>query len=125
MSDTTNITRAALSGSEDLYAVLGIGPEADATQIEHAFRILARRLHPDTRALDADAGQETFERALAAYAVLRDPIARRAYDDRRTVRRGPESMPGMNTRDRTTMPVGPALRIGPTRWERSRHQVNA
>ena len=77
-------TRAAPI-TDDLYAVLGVECDADDARIEHAFRVLAHRLHPDTRPPDADTepvDPEVFRRILAAYAVLRDPLARRRYDNR-------------------------------------------
>jgi len=77
-------TRAAPI-TDDLYAVLGVECDADDARIEHAFHVLAHRLHPDTRPPDADTepvDPEVFRRILAAYAVLRDPLARRRYDNR-------------------------------------------
>lgn len=64
----------------NLYAVLGVSSDASDTELDHAFRALARRLHPDMNPDDADA--TAFQRVLAAYAVLRDPVARNDYDRR-------------------------------------------
>ena len=77
----------------NLYAVLGVASKASDTELDHAFRALARRLHPDMNHhdntdadanVDADADGAAFQRVLAAYAVLRDPVARRDYDRRQT-----------------------------------------
>lgn len=66
----------------DLYQRLGIDPEADAKAIRSAYRLLAHRLHPDRNTWD------TAHRSMAqlneAYAVLRDPERRAAYDRVRT-----------------------------------------
>ena len=34
----------------DLYAILGVPPDATLAEIGHAYRSLLRRHHPDTRA---------------------------------------------------------------------------
>ncbi|GBD43989.1 Chaperone protein DnaJ [bacterium HR40] len=60
------------------YAALGVSREASADQIRIAYRALVRRYHPD-HAQDPDA-QERFRRIQEAYEVLRDPLARMAYD---------------------------------------------
>lgn len=64
----------------DLYRVLGIGPGADQPAIDSAYRRLCRRHHPDV-CRDPDAGARMRE-INAAYAVLRDPARRMAYDRR-------------------------------------------
>jgi DnaJ-class molecular chaperone len=68
---------------QDFYAILGVAPDADAGQITHAFRCLARALHPDTPAApasSADADSERFTQVVAAWRVLHDPAKRAAYD---------------------------------------------
>jgi curved DNA-binding protein CbpA len=62
----------------DLYAVLGVESDADATTIRAAYRRLARRHHPDT------GGDERIMMVLnKAWAILRDPERRDAYDRQR------------------------------------------
>jgi DnaJ-class molecular chaperone len=63
----------------DYYDVLGIGRDADATEVKRAFRGLARELHPDVNAHDPEA-EEKFKAAAEAYEVLSDPEQRRVYD---------------------------------------------
>ncbi|MFN9547971.1 MAG: J domain-containing protein [Cyanobacteriota bacterium] len=59
----------------DLYAVLGVSPEATAAEIKSAYRSLVKRHHPDA------GGDETRIVALnAAWEVLRDGERRRRYD---------------------------------------------
>jgi|GEM_PF-2654690 len=62
----------------DYYAILEIDASAEPEVVEAAYRALVRKYHPDvSSATDA----ETRIRALnAAYAVLRDPAQRAAYD---------------------------------------------
>jgi DnaJ domain len=63
----------------DYYAELGITSGADAAMIDEAYRRRAKDLHPD-RNPDVLA-TERFTRLSTAYATLRDPAIRRAYDD--------------------------------------------
>ena len=61
----------------DYYEVLGVGRDADETEIKKAFRRLARELHPDTNSDDPEA-EEKFKEAAEAYEVLSDAERRRA-----------------------------------------------
>jgi molecular chaperone DnaJ len=63
----------------DPYEVLGVGREASEQQIKKAFRQLARELHPDVNAHDAEA-EEKFKEAAEAYEILSDPERRATYD---------------------------------------------
>ncbi|MBN9757761.1 Chaperone protein DnaJ [Pseudonocardia sp. Ae706_Ps2] len=62
----------------DLYAVLGVDPNADQTQIRRAYRRQALALHPD-RNPEPDATAR-FRAVADAYAILADPVRRDAYD---------------------------------------------
>jgi len=63
----------------DPYQVLGVGRDADETQVKKAFRRLARELHPDVNAHDPEA-EEKFKEAAEAYEILSDAERRRIYD---------------------------------------------
>src|ERR1700710_1083511 len=63
----------------DYYEVLGVGRDADETEIKRAFRGLARELHPDVNDHDPEA-EEKFKEAAEAYEVLSDAERRRTYD---------------------------------------------
>jgi molecular chaperone DnaJ len=63
----------------DYYEVLGVGRDADETEVKKAFRRLARQLHPDVNAHDPEA-EEKFKEAAEAYEVLSDAERRRMYD---------------------------------------------
>jgi curved DNA-binding protein len=63
---------------KDYYAVLGVPRDADLEQIKKAYRKLARQYHPDvSKETNAEA---QFKEAGEAYATLKDPEKRAAYD---------------------------------------------
>ncbi len=64
---------------KDYYATLGIARDADLDQIKKAYRKLARQHHPD---MSKSAGTEArFKEIGEAYATLKDPDKRAAYDE--------------------------------------------
>jgi curved DNA-binding protein len=63
---------------KDYYEVLGVPRNATQDDVKHAYRKLARKYHPD---VSKDAEAETrFKEVGEAYAVLKDPEKRAAYD---------------------------------------------
>ncbi|MBT2365677.1 J domain-containing protein [Streptomyces sp. ISL-10] len=106
----------------DHYAVLGVEPSASDRRITTAYRRLVRSLHPDTATDDA-AGQDALAAVVAAYAILRDPQRRAAYDAARE--QGPPRATSGPVPVRVTCVVGPSatatgphgapLRAGPVR----------
>lgn len=63
----------------DYYEVLDVGKDADDNAIKKAYRVLAKKYHPDMNPGDAEA-EKKFKEASEAYAVLSDPEKRRQYD---------------------------------------------
>ena len=63
---------------KDYYAILGIARDASADDIKQAYRKLARKYHPDV-SKEKDAEQR-FKEMGEAYATLKDPEKRAAYD---------------------------------------------
>jgi curved DNA-binding protein CbpA len=94
--------------SDDLYAILGLTPDASQAQIDHAYRHLVRTHHPD---IHPDSDSAALVAAAAAYAILRNPARRAVYDrSRRSVRdQHPAPVP---RRHRAV----PDIRAGPVRW---------
>ena len=104
---------AATSATQDHYEVLGVARTCDADTLKAAWRVAARRTHPDAGGSAAD-----FERAHRAWEVLADPVARADYDrdlrarERITTPATPRSATARPTTSRPapvrTDPVGPA-----------------
>jgi len=65
--------------ARDHWEVLGLAPGADPVSIKRAFRQQARQWHPDLNGNDPVA-EARFKRVNEAYAVLSDPIRRRAWE---------------------------------------------
>lgn len=63
----------------DYYEVLGVEKNADEAAIKKAYRVLAKKYHPDMNPGDAEA-EKKFKEASEAYAVLSDPEKKRQYD---------------------------------------------
>ena len=61
----------------NFYAVLGISRDADEETIRTAYRMLARRYHPDR---GAGSCPEKFRQVREAYETLIDGGSRQAYD---------------------------------------------
>lgn len=79
-----------MSDRRDPYRILQVQPGADPDVVRAAYRVLARKLHPDAGPLD-----EATERRMTdlnwAYAIVRDPIKQQAWESER--RRNPPPTP--------------------------------
>jgi curved DNA-binding protein len=64
--------------AQDYYRVLGVSRDADADELQRAYRTLARRYHPDVNS--DPAAEERFKEVNEAYHVLSDPGTRARYD---------------------------------------------
>ncbi|HEY7295546.1 MAG TPA: J domain-containing protein [Dehalococcoidia bacterium] len=68
---------------EDYYETLQVSPRADAEVIEAAYRVLARRYHPDRNR--SPAATARMAQINAAWETLRDPRRRAGYDRARRI----------------------------------------
>ncbi len=68
-----------MADKRDYYEVLGVPKDADDAALKKAYRVLAKKYHPDTNPGDAEA-EAKFKEASEAYAVLSDPEKRQKYD---------------------------------------------
>jgi curved DNA-binding protein len=63
---------------KNYFGIMGVARDASQDEIKRAYRKLARKYHPDV-SKEADA-EERFKELGEAYAVLKDPEKRAAYD---------------------------------------------
>ena len=68
-----------MAEKRDYYEVLGVGKDASADEIKHAYKKLAIKYHPDKNPGDKEA-EEKFKEAAEAYDVLSNPEKRKSYD---------------------------------------------
>jgi DnaJ-class molecular chaperone len=77
---------------KDLYKILGVADDADATTIKKAYRKLAKENHPDRTGGDKRK-TERFKEISDAYEVLGEDGKRREYDRLRHAPVGADGMP--------------------------------
>jgi DnaJ-class molecular chaperone len=65
--------------AEDYYKILGVARDASATDIQKAYRKLARKYHPDMNPDDKTA-KTKFQEVQKAFEVLNDTSKRELYD---------------------------------------------
>jgi curved DNA-binding protein len=73
------VRREAHVNYKDYYAALGLPRDADLNAIKKAYRKLAREHHPDMS--KAPGAEARFKEVAEAYATLKDPEKRAAYDE--------------------------------------------
>lgn len=71
--------------TKDYYQILEVAPEASSEVIQAAYRALSRKYHPDL--VGPHSSLEMMQIVNEAYAVLADPVARKAYDSKHSGRR--------------------------------------
>jgi DnaJ-class molecular chaperone len=99
---------------DDPYLVLGVSASATQAEIAHAYRHRLRAHHPDTRhTTSSHEGDEHLRQALDAYALLRDPARRAAYDRATVLAATPPAASSGWQAQATRLTTGP-VQIPPT-----------
>lgn len=72
-----NLIEASRSTPPNFFEILGLGPDADEMSIRSAYRLFAKRYHPDRA---GPASEPMFMAVRDAYEALKDPVKRFAYE---------------------------------------------
>jgi curved DNA-binding protein CbpA len=75
----------------DPYRILQVHPDADPDVVRAAYRVLARKLHPDASAPLDELAERRMTDLNWAYALVRDPVKRKVWESDR--RRAPPPTP--------------------------------
>jgi curved DNA-binding protein CbpA len=75
----------------DPYRILQVQPDADPDVVRAAYRVLARKVHPDASSPLDPAAERRMTDLNWAYAIVRDPVARVRWESDR--RRTPPPTP--------------------------------
>jgi len=113
----------------DHYGTLGVQQVATQREISGAYRKFMRTHHPDIDSGTSDRSE--LLRIMEAFAVLRNPATRAAYDKELARHQGlhspkpsPQAKPATSRSAAKDVPVrvvrrnaGPLFRVSPVRWE--------
>lgn len=76
----------------DPYRILQVQPDAEPDVVRAAYRVLARKVHPDASAPLDEMAERRMTDLNWAYTLVRDPVKRQAWESAR--RRAPPPTPG-------------------------------
>ncbi|ONH94206.1 hypothetical protein PRUPE_7G004300 [Prunus persica] len=77
-SSSSSSSWAMINGQQTHYGVLGLSRHATSSEIKRAYRLLARKYHPDV-SKDSQA-EEVFKSIRQAYEILSNEATRTQYD---------------------------------------------
>ncbi|XAR70064.1 hypothetical protein NMG60_11001889 [Bertholletia excelsa] len=72
------VASAIINGEQNHYAVLGVSPSASSADIKKAYRLLARKYHPDVS--KNSRADEVFKSIRLAYDILSNETSRYQFD---------------------------------------------
>ena len=110
------VEQVLLAPGADYYRVNGLPRGASEADLRENHRLLIRLLHPDRIKLDPDWQAAAAARANQAYATLRDPLTRAAYDHEialeRLARKQQEAAEVPRRRPASARPPAPIADLG-------------
>ena len=62
------------------YTILGISSDASEKDVKKAYKVLAKKWHPDRNPDNLEVANKMFKEVSEAYKVLGDSVKRRQYD---------------------------------------------
>ena len=85
LADKTPKKKRITTEDLDYYDVLEVSPKASIEVIERAYRVLAKKYHPDTasQTMSRAEAEEKMKKLNEAYEVLSNPVLRGKYDQER------------------------------------------
>ena len=102
-----------MTSARNLYEVLQVHHSAEPGVIEAAYRLLAKKYHPD---VNSDPAAATHMKEInLAYELLSDPVRRVQYDRGRGVQAGSTDRPTQRKRKPARTDASPPFRSGPER----------
>ncbi|KAJ0616641.1 putative DnaJ domain, Chaperone J-domain superfamily [Helianthus annuus] len=108
------VTFSVANNQQDHYAVLGLSTDASQSDIKKAYRLLARKYHPDVNK-DSQAS-EVFKSVHLAYEVLSNNTTRSQYD--KSLHFQPKSSPPWRTHN-----INFEYEMKTHRWSDSRQKM--
>lgn len=78
MASSRSFRTSYILNKKDFYDELGIGKNANSSDIKKAYFNLAKKYHPDVN--KSDEAKEKFSKINNAYETLSDDSKRRVYD---------------------------------------------
>ena len=63
------------------YEILGVQSTATSEEIRAAYLVAVRKAHPDKANSREESTAYSYDELQSAYETLRDPVARKRYDD--------------------------------------------
>ena len=64
----------------DYYSILGIGRNASEQDVKKAYKVLAKKWHPDKNPNNQEVATKKFKEVSEAYQILGDIVKRKEYD---------------------------------------------